>query len=64
MYLPGSGTTGLVRAYPSDYESGINVEFIETGEQDIIFTEETHKKLYKLPTLPKNLSDSIKQLLN
>ena len=64
MYLPGSGTTGIVRAYPSDDESGINVEFIETGEQDIIVTEETHKKLYRLPVLPKNLSDSIKQHSN
>jgi hypothetical protein len=63
MYLPG-GTTGIVRAYPLDDESAINVEFIETGEQDILFPQETQKKLYKLPILPQNLSDSIKQLLN
>ena len=61
MYLPG-GTTGIVRAYPTDDDSGINIEFIETGEQDIIFPKETQKKLYKLPILPQNLSDSIKYL--
>ena len=54
MYLTGSGTTtGVVRAYPSDDISGINVEFIATGKQDIIFPTETHKKLYKLPVIPK-----------
>lgn len=53
MYLPGSGTTGIVRAYPTEDDSGINIEFIATGEQDIIFSKETHKKLYKLPILPK-----------
>lgn len=63
MYLPG-GTTGIVRAYPLDDDSAINVEFIGTGEQDIIFPPETHKKLYRLPTLLRNLSDSIKQRVN
>ena len=51
MYLPGSGTTGIVRALSDQEEFGINVEFIVNGEQDIVFPEETRKKLYKLPIL-------------
>lgn len=67
MYLAGMGEIcGIVRAFPSEdeYDYGLCVEFIENGEQDIIiFTEETEKKLYKLPLLPRILRESIKPFI-
>lgn len=61
MYMQCDGlSTGVVRSLSSEPQWGIGVEFITTGRQEILFEGDPEKKLYKLPTLPKNLSDSIK----
>jgi hypothetical protein len=59
MYCSWGKNSGIVRALSDEEEYGICVEFIHTGEQDILFTHEKYKKLYRLPMLPQNLRDSI-----
>jgi len=49
MYLSDRGTTGIVRALSDEEEYGICIEYIANGQQDILFTHETNKKLYRLP---------------
>jgi hypothetical protein len=65
MYLLGPGeTTGIVTALSDEETYGIIVEFTRDKIQDILFKEESNKKLYKLPLLPRNLREIIKQQYN
>jgi len=63
--VPGPGeTTGIVTVLSDEEIYGIIIEFTRDKIQDILFKEESNKKLYKLPLLPRNLREMIKQQYN